>query len=92
MANDKTQFLFGFILGLLACALGTICFLVFVAGVDITQSMLWTNNDLPLGKLLALGCVFNFVLFFGLLKLKKEFMAKGVIMSVIVLAICSIFL
>ena len=92
MAKDKIQFFLGFVLGLLACGVGALSFLYFFSDVDLTQAISFLQSQKSFGKVLAIGCVLNLALFFGLLKLKKDFMAKGVIMSVIILAIFSIFL
>lgn len=92
MANDKIQFLIGFVLGLIACAIGVAVFLHFVAKVDLTESIHFLKAQKTFGKVIAIGSVLNLILFFALLKLKKEFMAKGVIMSVIILAIGSLFI
>lgn len=92
MATDKIQFLIGFILGLMACSLGVMAFLHFIAEVEITESAVFLKTQKSFGKVISIGCVLNLALFFALLKLKKEFMAKGVIMSVIALAIMSLFL
>lgn len=92
MKHDKTQFLVGFILGLIVCAIGVFTFLHFVAKIDLSESIYYLSLKKLFGKVLAIGCVLNLVLFFGILKLEKEFMARGVIMSVIMLAIISVFL
>lgn len=92
MTNDKIQFLIGFVLGLIACGVGALSFLYFFSDVDLAQAIPFLKSQKSIGKVLAIGCVLNLLLFFGLLKFKKEFIAKGVILSVIVLAIFSIFL
>lgn len=90
--SDKLAFFIGFVLGLLACGIGALSFLCFFTDVEITQAVSFLQSQKSFGKVMAIGCVLNLILFFGLLKLKKDFMAKGVVMSVIVLAMMSIFI
>jgi len=92
MKTDKIQFFIGFILGLIACSIGVVIFLIFVAKVDLAVSINFLKTQKLFGKVIAIGCVLNLILFFLFLKLKNDFMAKGVIFSVIVLAISSLFL
>jgi hypothetical protein len=45
-----------------------------------------------IGKLITLGSIINLVIFGVLLKLDKEMMARGVVLSVIAMAILTLFL
>jgi len=45
-----------------------------------------------LGKIITLGTILNIGMFFGLLKYKKETMAKGIILTIILLTIITLFI
>ena len=45
-----------------------------------------------LGKIVTLGILLNIGMFFGLLKYKKETIAKGIILDVILLSIINLFI
>lgn len=45
-----------------------------------------------LGKLMTLGAVLNIGVFFFLLKIKKELMARGVVLATIILTIITLFI
>lgn len=86
---NKMHLLYGFLIGMTVAAIG--CYLYveifteypFREGFDIIKS----QGDT--GKLITLGAVPNLVVFFLLLRMKKELMARGIVLSVIVLAFLS---
>jgi hypothetical protein len=47
--------------------------------------------DGKLGKIITLGTVLDLIVFWVMLKSDKEFMARGVILAVIVLTILTLF-
>ncbi len=89
--KNKTDILFGFVIGLITSLLGCFLFIrlftdyTFVAGIELVQA------DGKLGKIITLGTVLDLIVFWALLKSDKEFMARGVILAVIVLTIITLF-
>ncbi len=89
--KNKTDILFGFVIGLITSLLGCFLFIrlftdyTFVAGIELVQA------DGKLGKIITLGTVLDLIVFWVLLKSHKEFMARGVILAVIVLTIITLF-
>lgn len=89
--KNKTDILFGFIIGLITSLLGCFLFIrlftdyTFVAGIELVQA------DGKLGKIITLGTILDLIVFWALLKSDKEFMARGVILAVIVLTIITLF-
>lgn len=89
--KNKTDILFGFVIGLITSLLGCFLFIrlftdyTFVAGIELVQA------DGKLGKIITLGTVLDLIVFWALLKSHKEFMARGVILAVIVLTIVTLF-
>ena len=89
--KNKTDILFGFVIGFITSLLGCFLFIrlftdyTFVAGIELVQA------DGKLGKIITLGTVLDLIVFWALLKSDKEFMARGVILAVIVLTIITLF-
>ena len=87
---NKKDLLIGFIIGFAATLLGSFITLftdfTFIAGIEIMKSQ---GN---LGKIITLGSILTLIVFGVLLKINKEMMARGVVLSVIVLAILTLFI
>jgi hypothetical protein len=45
-----------------------------------------------MGKVITLGAIIDLILFFILLKINKDLMARGVVLATIILAIITMFL
>ena len=88
---NKLELLYGFIIGIFATVLGCHLFIAifteytFLLGIQIMKS----NGHL--GKIITLGAVLNLIIFFILLKINKELMARGVILATIVLTLITLF-
>lgn len=80
----------GMLLAVLASLLGSFIFIKFVAGLDFVNGFLFYRSHGLLGKIITLGAAVNLVLFFGLLKWNKEFMARGVVLGMFVLTIITL--
>lgn len=89
---NKKDLLIGFIIGFTATVVGSYLFIslftdfTFLAGIQILKSQ---GN---LGKIITLGTILTLIVFGILLKLNKEMMARGVVLSVILLAILTLFI
>lgn len=93
---DKKQLIYGFLLGLVVCALGILLFLVgamlFIEGESpqtLFRKLLASGRT---GQMIALGAFLNFITFFILLKMKRDLMARGIILSVIVLTMVTLLI
>lgn len=82
----------GMLLAILASLLGTFIFIKFVAGLDFVSGFLFYRSHGLLGKIITLGAAVNLVLFFSLLKINKEIMARGVVLGMFVLTIVTLVL
>ena len=80
----------GFVIGILTAILGCFLFLKFYTQYEFIDGINAIKNEGYLGKLIALSAVLNVGMFFLLLKLNKEVMARGVVMATIILAIVTI--
>ncbi|MEN9656246.1 MAG: hypothetical protein RL311_1209 [Bacteroidota bacterium] len=89
--KNKIDLLIGFIIGIITSLLGCFLFILlftkysFIVGVELLQA------DGKLGKIITLGTVLDLIVFWVMLKSDKEFMARGVILAVIVLTILTLF-
>lgn len=87
----KTDLLIGFLLGIIGAATGVFLFINLFTDFEFADGLIALKSQNSLGKLIALGAVINVLLFFGLLKLNKELMARGVILATITLTIITLF-
>ncbi len=88
----KTDLLLGFFIGLVVTFIGVFAFIEIFTDYHFVQGLQILKTNGNLGKLITIGAVLNLVAFFGLLKFKKDLMARGVILGTIFLAILTIFL
>ena len=88
---NKRDILIGFIIGIMACVLGIFLFITFFTDFDFITGIQSMKSEGKLGKLITLGAILDLVTFGILLKINKEFMARGVVLAVICIAIFTIF-
>ena len=90
--KNKTEVLLGFIIGIITSVFGCFLFIelftkfTFFAGIELMQA------EDKLGKIITLGTVLDLGVFWTLLKLNKEFMARGVILAVILLTLITVLI
>ncbi len=83
--------IFGFVIGLLTAILGCYLFLTFYTEYSFLEGINAIKQEGYLGKLIALSAVLNVLVFFILLKLNKEVVARGIVFATIFLAILTMF-
>ncbi|WP_333600487.1 hypothetical protein [Flavobacterium sp.] len=84
--------LIGLFIGMLTSALGVFVFLKLFTPYNPLTDLPYLKEQGLMGKIVTLGTVLNILLFFVLLKFKKDLMAKGVIAAIAVLTIFTLFL
>ncbi|TDW49804.1 hypothetical protein EV144_102227 [Flavobacterium sp. 270] len=89
---DKRDFFIGFIIGIFTSLLGSYLFITFFTTFDISTELGVIKQYGYLGKIITLGTILDLAVFLLLLKKNKEFMARGVVLAVIVLAISTLFI
>lgn len=87
----KIDLLIGFIIGMTAALLGTYIFLIEFTPFKSLNDLSVIRAENLLGKIITLGAILNIVVFFILLKFKKELMARGVVLATIVLSLITMF-
>ena len=88
---NKRDIIIGFVIGILACVFGVFLFLSFFTDFDFMIGIQSMKSEGKLGKLITLGAILDLVAFGVLLKMNQEFMARGVVLAVICIAIFTIF-
>ncbi len=87
----KIDLLYGLIIGLVAAGIGVYLFIVLFTEYEFSTGLSILNSHGQLGKLIALGAILNLVVFFFLLKINKELMARGVVLATLLLTVVTIF-
>ena len=81
----------GCVIGLLSALLGSYLFMKIYMKEDFISGISSLKQAGHLGQLITLGAILNILIFFVLLKLNKEIMARGIILATILLALVTIF-
>ncbi|WP_036156812.1 MULTISPECIES: hypothetical protein [Maribacter] len=84
--NTKKEILIGFIVGIIANAIGTLLYILIFSDLGIMETFDAAVRQEHVGSLLALGAILNLVAFFGFLKIKRDNRAKGVLIATILTA------
>ncbi|GGW34280.1 hypothetical protein [Arenibacter certesii] len=82
----KKEILIGFIVGIIANTFGTLLYIVIFSDFGIAETYNAAIEQGHVGSLLALGAVLNLVAFFGFLKIKRDYRARGVMIATVMTA------
>jgi hypothetical protein len=88
----KIELFYGLIIGILTTLIGVYLFIIAFTPYSFMGGLQLLKFERKLGKIITLGTILNIGMFFGLLKYKKETMAKGIILAIILLTIITIFI
>jgi len=88
---NKKEVLIGFIVGIIANTAGTLLYIVLFSDLGIKDTFKAAIAQEHIGSLLALGAILNLVAFFGFLKLKRDYRARGVMIATIVTAMVILY-
>ena len=84
--NIKKEILIGFVVGLIATSFGCFLFMEFFSNFDFYRSLELIKEGNLEGKVLVLGAIANFFVFFVFLKKKQIYRARGVLMETFFIA------
>lgn len=87
----KIDLLFGVLIGIASCAIGSYIFIAVFTKFSFTEGIYALRVQGNLGKLITLGAILNLIIFYVLLKFNKDLMARGVILATIILTIVTLF-
>lgn len=82
----KKEILIGFLVALVATSFGCFLFIEFFSPVDFYESLSLIKEGNLEGKILVLGAIANFFVFFVFLKKKQIYRVRGVIMETFLIA------
>ena len=88
--NKKDLFV-GFLIGIASAILGSYIFITFFTDFNFIAGIQIMKSQGNLGKTITLGSILTLAAFGVLLKMNKETMARGVALSVIIMAITTMF-
>ena len=87
---QKIDLFLGVIIGFVTTVLGMFIFITFFTDFHFIDGIKNIKANGFLGKLITLGAVLNIIAFFILLKVNRELMARGVVLSTIVLTLITL--
>jgi hypothetical protein len=82
----KKEIAIGFFTALIATSFGCFIFIEFFSKFDFEQSIQFIKEGNLEGKVLVLGAVANFFVFFVFLKKKQLYRARGVLLETFLIA------
>lgn len=86
----KIDLLIGTLIGFVSALLGVFLFFKFFTASGFIEGLTEMRTRGLLGKIITLGAIVNLLVFFILLKLNKELMARGVVLSLILLTLITL--
>lgn len=89
--NNKKEIALGFIVGIIANTIGTLLYILLFSEMGITETFEAAVAQGHLGSLLALGAILNLAAFFGFLKLRRDYRAKGVLIATLLTALVILY-
>lgn len=88
----KKEMLIGFIVALIATSFGCFIFIEYFSNFDFYRSLELIKDGNLEGKVLVLGAIANFFVFFVFLKKKQIYRARGVLLETFLIALIVLFL
>lgn len=82
----KKEILIGFVVALIATSFGCFLFIEFFSQYDFYKSLALIKDGNLEGKVLVLGALANFFVFFVFLKKKQVYRARGVLLETFLIA------
>ena len=88
----KKEILIGFVVALIATSFGCFIFIEYFSEYGFNRSLELIIEGNLQGKVLVLGAIANFFVFFIFLKKKQLYRARGVLLETILIALTVLFL
>lgn len=89
--NTKKELLIGFMVGVIANAIGTLLYILLFSEFGITETFEVAADQGYLGSLLALGALLNLLAFFLFLRIRRDQRAKGVLIATLLTALIILY-
>ncbi|MDG1571881.1 hypothetical protein OZ410_06105 [Robiginitalea sp. M366] len=89
--NHKKEIGIGFAVGIIANTLGVLLYILLFSDMGIVETYQAAVQENHVGSLLALGAILNLVAFFGFLRLRRDYRARGVLMATVLTALLILY-
>ncbi|MBU2906875.1 MULTISPECIES: hypothetical protein [Arenibacter] len=87
----KKEILIGLIVGIIANTIGTLLYILIFSDFGIVETYQAAVEQGHVGSLLALGAILNLVAFFGFLKIRRDYRARGVMIATLFTAMLILY-
>lgn len=87
----KKEILVGFVVGVIANTVGTLLYILLFSDFGIVETYHAAVKQGHIGSLLALGAVLNLLAFFGFLKIRRDYRARGVLIATLLTAMLILY-
>ncbi|MDT0606756.1 hypothetical protein [Croceitalea rosinachiae] len=91
MNKTKKEVIIGFLVGIIANTLGTLLYILLFSDLSISETFNAAIAQGHIGSILALGAILNLVAFFGFLRIKRDYRARGVMIATILTAMVILY-
>ena len=85
--NAKKETAIGCVVGIIANTFGVLIYILLFSDLGIVETYQAAVEQDHVGSLLALGAILNLVAFFGFLRLKRDYRARGVLLATVLTAL-----
>ena len=89
--NRKKEIIIGFVVGVIANSVGTLLYILLFSDLGIVDTYNAAVEQGHIGSLLALGAILNLVAFFGFLRIKRDYRARGVMIATLLTALVILY-
>ncbi|RAV29753.1 hypothetical protein [Sinomicrobium soli] len=86
----KKEIAIGFAVGLIANIVGALLYILLFSGTGIAETLKTAFAEGYLGSIFALGALLNLIAFFGFLRLRRDYRARGVLLATILTALLTL--
>ncbi len=87
----KKEIFIGFLVGIIANVFGVMLYLLLFFDAPLLETIQSARAEGVFSKIIALGGILNMIAFFGFLKIKRDYRARGVLLATICIAIYTVF-
>ncbi|MEX0314295.1 MAG: hypothetical protein AB3N18_08970 [Allomuricauda sp.] len=89
--KNRKEILIGFAVGVIANTFGTLLYILLFSDLGIVETFKAAVEQGHVGSILALGAILNLVAFFGFLRLKRDYRARGVMIATLLTALVILY-
>ncbi|MGX1931189.1 hypothetical protein [Flagellimonas sp. 2504JD4-2] len=89
--KNRKEILIGFAVGIIANTFGTLIYILLFSDLGIAETFQAAVSQGHVGSLLALGAILNLVAFFGFLRIKRDYRARGVMIATLLTALVILY-